>query len=152
MVPSVFQALQQFLGSRQTLDLSQMLKLSGRLVCSQLSDGAVFCLSWSAVCPSVSLAVQPVRAIPIIPTALLRTLMSINRPLQLASNQQRGWEHVTFVIFSMEPGQVLIVFVFPGFWPWTRPESCSFCWSLIPKPVPCHWLDCKSSVFFVHSG
>ncbi|XP_029004321.1 SCL-interrupting locus protein homolog isoform X2 [Betta splendens] len=86
-----FKALQQFLSGRQPLDLSQLLRFKGRVVCSQLSDGAAFCLSWSAVCPSVSLDVQPVRAIPIIPTALLRSLMNIDRPLRLTFSQQRGF-------------------------------------------------------------
>lgn len=87
---SVSQVLQQFVSSRQTLDLTQLLKVRGHVVCSQQCDSAAFGLSWSAVCPSVSLDIQLVRAIPIIPTALLRSLTSINRPLQLTSNQQRG--------------------------------------------------------------
>ncbi|XP_026198830.1 SCL-interrupting locus protein homolog isoform X2 [Anabas testudineus] len=86
-----FKVLQQFVSSRQTLDLSQLLKVRGHLVCSQQSDAAAFCLSWSAICPSISVDVQPVRAIPIIPTALLRSLTNINRPLHPSSTQQRGF-------------------------------------------------------------
>ncbi|KAK2835105.1 hypothetical protein Q5P01_015589 [Channa striata] len=86
-----FKVLQQYVSSRQTLDLSQLLKIRGRVVCSKQSDAALFSLSWSAVCPSVSVEVQPVRAIPIIPTALLRSLTSINQPLQHTSSRQRGF-------------------------------------------------------------
>ncbi|XP_030583364.1 SCL-interrupting locus protein homolog isoform X2 [Archocentrus centrarchus] len=86
-----FKVLQQFVSSRQTLDLSQLLKISGHVVCSQQSDAAVFSLSWSVISPSVSVDVQPVRAVPIIPTALLRSLTSISRPLQHNSSRQRGF-------------------------------------------------------------
>ncbi|XP_030583366.1 SCL-interrupting locus protein homolog isoform X4 [Archocentrus centrarchus] len=54
-----FKVLQQFVSSRQTLDLSQLLKISGHVVCSQQSDAAVFSLSWSVISPSVSVDVQP---------------------------------------------------------------------------------------------
>uniref|UniRef100_A0A3B4UTM4 STIL centriolar assembly protein n=1 Tax=Seriola dumerili TaxID=41447 RepID=A0A3B4UTM4_SERDU len=86
-----FKVLQQFVSSRQTLDLSQLLKVRGRVVCSPQSDATVFGLSWVAVCPSVGVDVQPVRAVPVIPTALLRTLTSVSRPLQHAANRQRGF-------------------------------------------------------------
>uniref|UniRef100_A0A3Q3KJE5 SCL-interrupting locus protein n=1 Tax=Monopterus albus TaxID=43700 RepID=A0A3Q3KJE5_MONAL len=87
-----FRVLQQFVSSRQTLDLSQLLKVRGHVVCSQQSDAAAFSLSWSAVCPAIIVDVQPVRAVPIIPTALLRNLTSISRlPLQHAANRQRGF-------------------------------------------------------------
>ncbi|KAI3368392.1 hypothetical protein L3Q82_008098 [Scortum barcoo] len=86
-----FKVLQQFVSGRQTLDLSQLIKVRGRVVCSQQSNAAVFSLSWSSVCPSVNVVVQPVRDVPIIPTALLRSLTSINRPLPHAANRQRGF-------------------------------------------------------------
>uniref|UniRef100_A0A3B5QC24 STIL N-terminal domain-containing protein n=1 Tax=Xiphophorus maculatus TaxID=8083 RepID=A0A3B5QC24_XIPMA len=76
----LFQALQQLVSSRQTLDLSQLLKVKVHVVCRQQADAATFSLSWSAVCPAVPLDVQPVRAVPIIPTALLRALTGIGRP------------------------------------------------------------------------
>ncbi|MEQ2188953.1 hypothetical protein GOODEAATRI_020172 [Goodea atripinnis] len=85
-----FKVLQQFVSSRQTLDLSQLLKIRAQVVCSQRSDAAAFSLSWSAVCPAVGVDVQPVRPVPIIPTALLRSLTSIGRPAQHAG-RQRGW-------------------------------------------------------------
>uniref|UniRef100_A0A8C9ZKG3 STIL N-terminal domain-containing protein n=1 Tax=Sander lucioperca TaxID=283035 RepID=A0A8C9ZKG3_SANLU len=85
-----FKVLQQCVSGRQTLDLSQLLRVRGRVVCSQQSDAAAFSLSWSAVCPSVSVDVQPVRAVPIIPTALLRSLTGANRP-PLHANRQRGF-------------------------------------------------------------
>ncbi|MEQ2190458.1 hypothetical protein XENOCAPTIV_019576 [Xenoophorus captivus] len=83
-------ALQQFVSSRQTLDLSQLLKIRAQVVCSQRSDAAAFSLSWSAVCPAVGVDVQPVRPVPIIPTALLRSLTSIGRLAQHAG-RQRGF-------------------------------------------------------------
>ncbi|XP_074484040.1 SCL-interrupting locus protein homolog isoform X1 [Sebastes fasciatus] len=86
-----FKVLQQCVSSRQSLDVSQLMKVRGRVVCSQQSDAASFVLSWSAVCPSVDVDVQPVRAVPIIPTALLRSLTSINRPPPHAANHQRGF-------------------------------------------------------------
>ncbi|MEQ2280728.1 hypothetical protein AMECASPLE_022912 [Ameca splendens] len=85
-----FKALQQFVSSRQTLDLSQLLKIRAQVVCSQRSDAAAFSLSWSAVCPAVGVDVQPVRPVPIIPTALLRSLTSIGRLAQHAG-RQRGF-------------------------------------------------------------
>lgn len=84
------QALQQFVSSRQTLDLCQLIKVRGRVVCSQQSDAAAFGLRWSSVCPSVAVDVQPVRALPIIPTALLRSLTGINRLPPHATNRRRG--------------------------------------------------------------
>ncbi|XP_054911072.1 SCL-interrupting locus protein homolog isoform X3 [Poeciliopsis prolifica] len=85
-----FKALQQLVSSRQTLDLSQLLKVKVHVVCLQQADAATFSLSWSAVCPAVPLDVQPVRAIPIIPTALLRSLTSVGRPAPPAG-RQRGF-------------------------------------------------------------
>ncbi|KAM7387865.1 hypothetical protein PAMP_024076 [Pampus punctatissimus] len=84
-----FKVLQQYVSSRQALDLSQLLKVRGRVSCLQQSDAAAFTLSWSVVCPAVSVDVQPVRAVPIIPTALLRSLTSVSRPH--AANRQRGF-------------------------------------------------------------
>ncbi|XP_076582946.1 SCL-interrupting locus protein homolog isoform X2 [Chaetodon auriga] len=86
-----FKVLQQIVSSRQTLDLSQLMKVRVRVVCSQQSDAAAYSLSWTSVCPSVGVDVQPVRAVPVIPTALLRSLTSINRPPPLATNRQRGF-------------------------------------------------------------
>ncbi|XP_023122979.2 SCL-interrupting locus protein homolog isoform X2 [Amphiprion ocellaris] len=84
-----FKLLQHFVSSRQTLDLCQLLKVRGCVVYSQQSDAAMFSLSWSVVYPSVSVDVEPVRVIPIIPTALLRSLTSINQPR--AVSRQRGF-------------------------------------------------------------
>ncbi|XP_060890687.1 SCL-interrupting locus protein homolog [Labrus mixtus] len=86
-----FKVLQQCVSSRLSLDLSQLLKLRGHVTCSQQSDVTAFSLSWWSVCPSVSVDVQPVRSVPIIATALLRSLTSINRPLPNAANRQRGF-------------------------------------------------------------
>ncbi|KAM4574616.1 SCL-interrupting locus protein homolog [Fundulus diaphanus] len=83
-----FKALQQSVSGRQTLHLSQLLKVRGQVLCSQTSDAASFSLSWSAVCPAVGVDVQPVRAVPIIPTALLRSLTSVGRPAERAGCQR----------------------------------------------------------------
>ncbi|KAF0041564.1 hypothetical protein F2P81_005096 [Scophthalmus maximus] len=60
--------------------------------CFKQSDVAAISLSWSLVCPSVSVDVQPVRAVPIIPTALLRSLTSVGRPQHHhTAGRQRGF-------------------------------------------------------------
>lgn len=87
---SACQSLQQLLSGRHNLDLCQLVKVRGRVVCSQQSDATVFTLSWSSVCPSVGLDVQAVRAVPIIPTALLRSLTSTARPLPHPTSCQKG--------------------------------------------------------------
>ncbi|KAI4792601.1 hypothetical protein KUCAC02_033277 [Chaenocephalus aceratus] len=81
----------QCVSSRQALELSQLLKVRGHVVLTQQTDSAAFALSWSAVCPSVSVEVAPVRSVPIIPTALQRSLgSSSSRPPQ-SSRPQRGF-------------------------------------------------------------
>lgn len=83
--------LQQAVSSRQALDLSHLLKLRAHLLVSQTaSDAAAFRLSWLAVCPAVGMDVQPVRAVPVVPTALLRSLTGVGRPPQHAA-RQRGF-------------------------------------------------------------
>uniref|UniRef100_A0A3Q2ZP48 STIL N-terminal domain-containing protein n=1 Tax=Hippocampus comes TaxID=109280 RepID=A0A3Q2ZP48_HIPCM len=59
---------------RQPLDLCQLMKVKGRVSCERRGDAASFWLGWSSVCPSVRLDAQPVRPVPVIPTALLRSL------------------------------------------------------------------------------
>ncbi|KAM9408385.1 SCL-interrupting locus protein homolog [Pholidichthys leucotaenia] len=86
-----FKAIHQCLNGRQTVDLSQLLKVRGYMVCSQQSDAASFNITWLAVCPSASVSLQPVKAVPIIPTALLRSLTNISRPLQPTGSRQRGF-------------------------------------------------------------
>ncbi|XP_061894862.1 SCL-interrupting locus protein homolog isoform X2 [Entelurus aequoreus] len=81
--------LQRYVSGRQTLDLSQLIKVKGRINCQLLADTALFDLSWSYVCPSTCLDVQPVRAIPVIPTALHRSLTSLGRVPP--TNHQRGF-------------------------------------------------------------
>lgn len=82
------QVLQQSMSSRQSLDLSQVMKVRSRVVCSQQLDATSFTLSWSSVCPLVSVDIQPVQSLPVIPTALLRSLTSTGLPY--ASSRQRG--------------------------------------------------------------
>lgn len=84
-----FKVLQQAVSGRQSLDMSQLLKIQVHVVCSQRSDSADFGLSWTCVCPAASVHVQPVRAVPVIPTALLRSLTSPARPP--GQNRQKGF-------------------------------------------------------------
>ncbi|XP_037837053.1 SCL-interrupting locus protein homolog isoform X2 [Kryptolebias marmoratus] len=85
-----FKVLQQFLSDRQTLDLSHLLRIRAHLVVSQAADAAALSLSWSAVCPAIGVDVQPVRAVPVVPTALQRSLTCVGRPPQPAG-RQRGF-------------------------------------------------------------
>lgn len=86
----VCQSLQQLLSGRQNLDLGQLLMVRGRIICSQQCDATLFSLSWSSVCPSVGLDVQAVRAVPIIPTALLRSLTIAARPPPQLAHCKKG--------------------------------------------------------------
>uniref|UniRef100_A0A3Q2UU66 STIL centriolar assembly protein n=1 Tax=Haplochromis burtoni TaxID=8153 RepID=A0A3Q2UU66_HAPBU len=58
---------------------------------AETSDAATFTLSWSIISPSVSVEVEPVRSVPIIPTALFRSLTNVSRPLGRDSSRQRGF-------------------------------------------------------------
>ncbi|KAF3834621.1 hypothetical protein F7725_027179 [Dissostichus mawsoni] len=97
LVPCVFStqegasdAVQSEAELHHCFKLSQLLKVRGHVVLTQQADCAAFVLSWSAVCPSVSVEVTPVRSVPIIPTALQRSLSSSSRPPQ-SSRPQRGF-------------------------------------------------------------
>ncbi|XP_061834302.2 SCL-interrupting locus protein homolog [Nerophis lumbriciformis] len=83
--------LQRYVSGRQTLNLSQLIKVKGRINCQLLADTALFDLSWSYVCPSTCLDVQPVRAIPIIPTALHRSLTSLGLAAPPPTIHRRGF-------------------------------------------------------------
>uniref|UniRef100_A0A8C6WUF6 STIL N-terminal domain-containing protein n=1 Tax=Neogobius melanostomus TaxID=47308 RepID=A0A8C6WUF6_9GOBI len=76
------------LTGRLALDLSQLLRLRLHVFCTQSLDTADFALSWSCMSPATSVHVEPVRAVNVIPTALLRSLTSPARPT--ASSRQRG--------------------------------------------------------------
>ncbi|XP_054645709.1 SCL-interrupting locus protein homolog isoform X2 [Dunckerocampus dactyliophorus] len=86
-----FSVLQRYVSSRQPLSLSQLITVKGRVSCQQQADATVFTLSWSSICPSISLDVHPVRAIPIIPTALVRSLTSLGRVPPPHSSHQQGF-------------------------------------------------------------
>ncbi|TNM88084.1 hypothetical protein fugu_006305 [Takifugu bimaculatus] len=85
--------------------------------CFKQSDATLFSLSWSSVCPSVGLDVQAVRAVPIIPTALLRE-----------SNQHSA---------TPAPARQLSERIFDD---GSDQKIACFCWSRTQKPVACHWL------------
>nr|XP_057929930.1 SCL-interrupting locus protein homolog isoform X2 [Doryrhamphus excisus] len=86
-----FTVLQRHVSGRQPLSLSQLIMVKGRVSCQQQADATLFTLSWSSICPSISLDVQPVRAIPIIPTALLRSLTSLGQMRPPHNSHQRGF-------------------------------------------------------------
>ncbi|XP_068508257.1 SCL-interrupting locus protein homolog isoform X2 [Syngnathus scovelli] len=67
-------ALQAHVSGWQPLELSQLLKVKGRVSCQPWGDAASYHLAWSSICLSVRLDVHPLRPVPIIPTALLRSL------------------------------------------------------------------------------
>uniref|UniRef100_A0A3B4B7V7 STIL N-terminal domain-containing protein n=1 Tax=Periophthalmus magnuspinnatus TaxID=409849 RepID=A0A3B4B7V7_9GOBI len=83
------QALQQSICGRQSLDLSQILRLRLHVVWTQALDSTHFSLTWSCVSPATSVHVEPIRAVHVIPTALLRSLTSPARPA--ANSRQKGF-------------------------------------------------------------
>ncbi|XP_056270000.1 SCL-interrupting locus protein homolog isoform X2 [Pseudoliparis swirei] len=76
--------------STQTEPPEALVQSEAELHLSFKADAASFVLRWSSVCPSVSVEVQPVRPLPVIPTALLRSLTGVQRGPAPAS-RQRGF-------------------------------------------------------------
>ncbi|XP_077464111.1 SCL-interrupting locus protein homolog isoform X2 [Stigmatopora argus] len=72
------------------LDLHELLKVRGRVCCQRQADAASFRLDWSFVCPSVSLDVHPVRPVPVVPTALVKSLTDVGR-LAATGRCRRGF-------------------------------------------------------------
>ncbi|XP_072516360.1 SCL-interrupting locus protein homolog [Salminus brasiliensis] len=88
-----FKMLQHCCSSRETLELSKLLSLRARLSCLENMDRLSFGLNWAGVTLANSLEAVPVRAVPIIPTALARNLsspVSIAQPLHSAG-RKRGF-------------------------------------------------------------
>ncbi|XP_052447300.1 SCL-interrupting locus protein homolog [Carassius gibelio] len=71
-----FKMLQHCCCSKEMLELSKLLTLRARLSCSENMDRLTFDLSWAAVTLACMLDAVPVRAVPLIPTALVRNLSS----------------------------------------------------------------------------
>ncbi|KAI4872952.1 hypothetical protein NFI96_023634, partial [Prochilodus magdalenae] len=88
-----FKMLQHCCSSRETLELSKLLNLRVRLSCMENMDRLSFVLHWAGVTLANSLDAVPVRAVPIIPTALARNLSSpasMAQPLHI-TGRKRGF-------------------------------------------------------------
>ncbi|XP_059922667.1 SCL-interrupting locus protein homolog isoform X3 [Gadus macrocephalus] len=75
-----FQGLQQACGGAEVADLSQLLGVRGQVSCSQQGDRLGFSLRWLAASCAGGFAVVGVRPLPIIPTALARSLSGLPGP------------------------------------------------------------------------
>ncbi|XP_065101003.1 SCL-interrupting locus protein homolog [Paramisgurnus dabryanus] len=84
-----FKMLQHCCCSKETLELSKLLTLRARLSCAENMDRLTFDLSWAAVTVACTLDAVPVRAVPVIPTALARNLSSTAGVVQ--NSRKRGF-------------------------------------------------------------
>ncbi|CAL8343419.1 unnamed protein product [Gadus morhua 'NCC'] len=75
-----FQGLQQACGGAEVADLSQLLGVRGQVSCSQQGDRLDFSLRWLAASCAGGFDVVGVRPLPIIPTALARSLSGLPGP------------------------------------------------------------------------
>ncbi|XP_056132920.1 SCL-interrupting locus protein homolog [Lampris incognitus] len=86
-------SFKQDIGSRNPVDLAKLLSIQGQISWSQQADSLSLCLYWTGVTIASTLDMEPIRAIPIIPTALARNLTglsSLAQPIHSA-NRRRGF-------------------------------------------------------------
>ncbi|XP_007480275.2 SCL-interrupting locus protein [Monodelphis domestica] len=88
---SVFQALQQHLGSKDSLDFCKLLRLRAHVASREHLDNLQFDFHWAAVTPASSFRCTPVKPLPIIPTALARNLNSHMNIAQIQGTCKWGY-------------------------------------------------------------
>ncbi|XP_062868725.1 SCL-interrupting locus protein homolog [Trichomycterus rosablanca] len=85
-----FKMLEHCCSNRETLELSKLVNLRARFSCVENMDRLSFSLHWAGVTLADSLQAVPVRALPIIPTALARNLSSLSSMAQPVHSQSVG--------------------------------------------------------------
>ncbi|KAM4629867.1 SCL-interrupting locus protein homolog [Polymixia lowei] len=101
---SSFKMLQQSCSSSDQVDLASLLCVRGHVSCYQQGDILGFSLRWEGVTCANSLDMEPIRTIPIIPTALARNLTGLSSLAQpLHSKAQWGF------LTMAQPGKLLLL-------------------------------------------
>ncbi|XP_016131607.1 SCL-interrupting locus protein homolog [Sinocyclocheilus grahami] len=113
----LFKMLQHCCCSKEILELSKLLTLRARLSCSENMDRLTFDLSWAAVTLACMLDAVPVRAVPVIPTALARNLSS---PAGVTQNsRKRGFltmDQTRKLLLILESDPKAYTFPLVGIW------------------------------------
>ncbi|KAM4641457.1 SCL-interrupting locus protein [Discoglossus pictus] len=83
--------LQSHLHSKEALDVSKLLSVRAHLTYTEDMDNIHFDLHWAAVTVANTFESTPIKAVPIIPTALARNLSSHNNIAQLQGTHKCGY-------------------------------------------------------------